>query len=309
MHIPDGFLDTRLWLGLDAVALPAVAVFARRAQREMDETRAPLLGVMGAFVFAAQMVNFPVGVGTSGHLVGAALLAIALGPAAACVVMTAILAIQAFVFQDGGILALGANVFNMAFAGVLAGWVPYRALGAGRWRRPAVFLAAVVSVLTAALLAVAELLISGIRIPATVLGLTLALFLVSAAIEGAITLAVVEAIGRLSPRLIRRPSATPAAGQPSRVPALAAIGVMAVLLGGGGFLIASANPDGLESLAAQLGITGRETSLVSTPLAGYSAHWLGASPAAKAAAGLTGLAAAAVLSAAVGLRLSRRRSI
>ena len=81
---------------------------------------------MGAFIFAAQMINFPVGPGTSGHLVGGTLLAIALGPAPAAVVMTAILAIQALVFQDGGILALGANVFNMAIAGVLAGYAPYR---------------------------------------------------------------------------------------------------------------------------------------------------------------------------------------
>jgi len=76
---------------------------------------------MGAFVFAAQMINFPVGIGTSGHLVGGALLACTLGPAAACVVMSAILAIQALVFQDGGILALGPNVINMAIVGVLAG--------------------------------------------------------------------------------------------------------------------------------------------------------------------------------------------
>ena len=84
---------------------------------------------MGAFVFAAQMINFPVGLGTSGHLVGGALLSIVLGPAAASVVLTAILVIQAFVFQDGGIMALGPNVFNMAIIGVLAYrffafWVP-----------------------------------------------------------------------------------------------------------------------------------------------------------------------------------------
>ncbi len=92
----------------------------------MEDRKIPLLGVMGAFVFAAQMINFPVGPGTSGHLVGGALLTIALGPAAASIVMTAILAIQALVFQDGGILALGANIFNMAIAGVLAAYLPYR---------------------------------------------------------------------------------------------------------------------------------------------------------------------------------------
>ena len=114
VHIPDGFLATPVWATLDAVAAPTVVYVARRAQRGFEESQAPLLGVMGAFVFAAQMINFPVGVGTSGHLVGGALLAYTLGPAAAAVVMTAILAIQALVFQDGGLLALGPNIVNMA---------------------------------------------------------------------------------------------------------------------------------------------------------------------------------------------------
>src|ERR1700683_1131675 len=119
MHIPDGFLSPPVWGAFDALAIPVVAVVARRAQRDTDDRRIPLMGVMGAFVFAAQMINFPVGPGTSGHLVGGTLLAIALGPAAAAIVMTAIVSIQALVFQDGGIMALGANVFNMAIAGVL----------------------------------------------------------------------------------------------------------------------------------------------------------------------------------------------
>ena len=107
-------------------ALLSIAWIARRAQREFDHHKIPLMGVMGAFVFAAQMINFPVGNGTSGHLVGGALLSFTLGPAAASLVMTAILATQALVFQDGGVLALGANVFNMAIAGdVLAGYLPW----------------------------------------------------------------------------------------------------------------------------------------------------------------------------------------
>src|SRR5205085_10390402 len=129
MHIPDGFLSLPVWASLDAAAVPAVALAARRAQREMEEHKVPLLGVMGEFVFAAQMINFPVGRGTSGHLVGGALLSYTLGPFAAAVVMAAILAIQALVFQDGGILALGANLVNMAIAGVLAGYLPYHLWG------------------------------------------------------------------------------------------------------------------------------------------------------------------------------------
>jgi cobalt/nickel transport system permease protein len=301
MHIPDGFLAAPVWLGLDCVALPAVGVLARRAQREMEEARAPMLGVMGAFVFAAQMVNFPVGIGTSGHLVGGALLAITLGPAAACVVMTAILAIQGFVFQDGGILAMGANVFNMAIAGVLAGWVPYKLWGAGSWRRPAVFVAASVSVLVSALLALAELLVSGIRMPLPVLAVSLGLFLVSAAIEGTITLAVVEGIERLNSRLVRKAS-------PAGVPALASIGIAAVLLAGGGILFASAAPDGLESLAGRIGIARLATSFVNSPLADYSARWMGASWTARSAAGLAGLGLIGALCAALGWMAARKRS-
>src|SRR5213596_3740469 len=122
MHIPDNFLSTPVWATLDVVSAAGFGVIARHAGRRMDDSRIPLLGVMGAFVFAAQMINFPVGVGTSGHLIGSALLAYTLGPAPAVIVMTAILAVQALIFQDGGVLALGANVFNMAFAGLIAAW-------------------------------------------------------------------------------------------------------------------------------------------------------------------------------------------
>src|SRR5262245_50248007 len=165
MHIPDGFLSPPVWAALDVVAAPATGYIARKAQRGFEEKNVPLLGVMGAFVFAAQMINFPVGAGTSGHLVGGALLAITLGPFAASVVMTAILAIQALVFQDGGILALGANVVNMAIVGVLAGYLPYRIWGSGRLRKPAIFLGAALSVLVSAVLAIAELQLSGTRMP------------------------------------------------------------------------------------------------------------------------------------------------
>src|SRR5687767_12522783 len=151
MHIPDGFLSPPVWAVLDAAAIPLVAVLARRAQKESRDDRVPLLGVMGAFVFAAQMVNFPVGPGTSGHLLGGTLLAALFGPASAAVIMTAILATQALVFQDGGILALGANVANLAILGVFAGYLPFAALRRTRWRTAGLFLGAVVSVGAAAL--------------------------------------------------------------------------------------------------------------------------------------------------------------
>jgi cobalt/nickel transport system permease protein len=301
MHIPDGFLSTPVWLSLDAVGVPAIGYLARRAQRELEESRVPLLGVMGAFVFAAQMINFPVGVGTSGHLVGAALLAITLGPAAASIVMTAILAIQALVFQDGGVLALGANVLNMAVAGVLAGYLPYRLWGAGRFRKAAIFLGGACSVLAGALLAILELLLSGVGMPASIVWVSLGLFTVTGALEGAITLVVVQGVEALNPGFVQRPSGTGWAS-------LGMLGLGAVLLAAAGILLASGYPDGLEKLAQKLGIETKAWNLFSTPLAEYSFRQLGSSWFSKASAGLVGLGLIYVLCLLVGRMISRRRS-
>jgi len=256
MHIPDGFLSPPVWGAFDALALPAVAVAARRAGGLKDDRNLPLLGVMGAFVFAAQMINFPVGPGTSGHLVGGTLLAVILGPPAATIVMTAILAIQALVFQDGGILALGANVVNMALAGVFAGYLPYRFFSA-QSRAAAVFTGGVLSVLTSACLALAELLASGVPMPRRILFVSLGLFLVSAVIEGAVTLGVVRAIERMNPGWVR-------ALQPSRSRAIGAIAIAAVVLAVGGILAASAQPDGIERLTSAHG-----PAWLHAPLADY----------------------------------------
>ena len=283
VHIPDGFLSTPVWAALDAAAPPIVGYVVRVAQRGFDDAKVPLLGVMGAFVFAAQMINFPVGIGTSGHLVGGALLACTLGPAAACVVMSAILAIQALVFQDGGILALGANVINMAIVGVLAGYLPYHLWGRSRGRRAAIFAGGALSVAVSALLALAELLISGVRMPASVLGVSLALFLVSALIEGAITMTVMGALEAIQPNFVRQPAAG------GRY-ALVAAGLAAVLLAAGGVVFASTAPDGIARLARQTGISGHARTLISTPLKNYEASWLGAGWLAQAGAGLVGLA-------------------
>jgi cobalt/nickel transport system permease protein len=119
LHIPDGFLSNPIALGAAVIALAAVAWGLRAAERNLDESRIPLLGVVAAFVFAAQMLNFPVAGGTSGHFLGATLAAVLLGPWLACLVMAVVLAVQAFAFADGGITALGANVLNMGVLGAL----------------------------------------------------------------------------------------------------------------------------------------------------------------------------------------------
>ncbi len=301
MHIPDGFLATPVWAGLAALSAPSVGALARRARVGLDSSRAPLMGVMGAFVFAAQMINFPVGVGASGHLVGGALLTATLGPAAAAVVMTAILCIQALVFQDGGLLALGANVFNMALLGTLAAYLPYRLLAGTRGRMAGLFVGGVLSVLVSASACLVELMVSGVRMPAQVLGLSVVVFLITGVMEGAISVAVMSALGRLNPRWQVQP-----AGGERR--ALLALGLAALALCCGGFLVASSLPDGLERVSALVGLAGRERVVLQAPLPDYEALSLGAPWLRKAAAGLLGLAVTTLACFGLGRWISRWRS-
>ena len=301
MHIPDGFLSTPVWLSLDVVVAPIVGYAGRFARKDADESKAPLLGVMGAFVFAAQMINFPVGLGVSGHLVGGALLAYTLGAAPAVIVLTAILSLQALVFQDGGLLALGANIFNMAIVGVGAAYLPYRYWGAGSRRRAAMFLGGALSVFAAACLALTELLLSGIQMSSSVLLLSLGLFLANALAEGVITVAVIEALNRLNPEWVRRPAR-------SGRRALGALAIAALLLTCVGVLFASAAPDGIEQLAEKIGIRGRAFSLWSTPLAGYRAGFLGSTWGSQVVAGLAGLALIVIACLLLARLLARRKS-
>jgi cobalt/nickel transport system permease protein len=203
MHIPDGFLTPPVWAALDAGAIPAVGYFLRRTQKSFEQSRIPLLGVLGAFVFAAQMINFPIWAGTSGHLVGAALLALTLGPSAAVVVMTAILVVQALVFQDGGLLALGANVINMAVIGVCAGYLPAKWLGrrAGA-RRLAAFAGGWLSLMAGALFASAELWFSQVAPAGALFASMLGIHALTGLAEGAITAACLVAIERLNPEFV-----------------------------------------------------------------------------------------------------------
>ncbi|MDQ3102753.1 MAG: energy-coupling factor ABC transporter permease [Actinomycetota bacterium] len=127
LHIPDGFLSGGVAAAAAVLAAAAVALALRVAGKELDEDRVPMLGLLAAFIFAVQMLNFPVAGGTSGHLLGATLAAVLLGPWLACLVMSVVITVQAFAFADGGITALGANVINMGvigalLAGLVLGW-------------------------------------------------------------------------------------------------------------------------------------------------------------------------------------------
>lgn len=138
MHVPDHFLDPTTSTATAVVALAGLAVAARRSQGELPEAdRVPMAGLVATFVFAAQMLNFSVGGGTSGHLMGGVLAAVLVGPATAILCVSLVLLVQAVVFADGGVTALGTNVTLMAIVGVLVGWAVFRAVVALAPRRPA----------------------------------------------------------------------------------------------------------------------------------------------------------------------------
>ena len=137
MHIPDGFLSLLVAAVAWVLSIGALAYAIYRTNQELGERQVPLMGVMAAFIFAAQMLNFPVAGGTSGHLIGGTLAAILLGPWAGMLVMTSVVAVQALLFQDGGLVAMGANILNMAVVACLVGYYVYvaaqRILGDKPW--------------------------------------------------------------------------------------------------------------------------------------------------------------------------------
>lgn len=156
MHVPDGFLDVPTSIGAAVVATGGVALALRGARRELSDAAAPLAGLVAVFVFAAQMINFPVGAGTSGHLLGGALAAVLVGPYTATLALTVVLLVQALLFADGGVTALGTNVTLMAIVAVWVAWFVFRGLQTVLPKRramvaPATFVAALLSVPAAAL--------------------------------------------------------------------------------------------------------------------------------------------------------------
>src|SRR5512139_2433423 len=128
LHIPDGFLSFFVSLICWGVTVLVLAVAISRSNKSLGERQIPLMGVMAAFIFAAQMINFPVAGGTSGHLLGGALAAITLGPWAGMLVMTAVIAVQGLLFQDGGLLVMGANILNMGLLTAMVGYGLYRSV-------------------------------------------------------------------------------------------------------------------------------------------------------------------------------------
>jgi cobalt/nickel transport system permease protein len=205
MHIPDGFLTTDVALACAVPAAVAVGVGLRKAGTDLDERRVPLLGVTAAFVFAAQMLNFPVAGGTSGHFLGAALAAILLGPWLACLTLAVVLGVQAFVFADGGVTALGANILNMGVIGALAvgGMMHFARTLAPKAILPITAIGAWLAVMLGATATSLELAISGTVPLGTVLPAMLATHAVIGVGEAIITVAAVSAVLSTRPDLVR----------------------------------------------------------------------------------------------------------
>jgi cobalt/nickel transport system permease protein len=257
MHIPDGFLSVPVAVILWIVAIAAVGLALVRVGDEMGERQVPLMGVMAAAIFAGQMLNFPVAGGTSGHLIGAALATILLGPWAAILVLTSVVSIQALLFQDGGLLALGGNIFNMAVVCVAVSYAVYtitKRLTKGR--RWGVFMGGFVtawlSIFIASLAAALQLAASGttradLAIPA--MGGVHALIGLG---EGLITVGALAFIYATRPDLLKLGEARQTGGRAIVAGGLVLALALAVLSP-----IASSNPDGLEWVAAQQNFLGQ----------------------------------------------------
>lgn len=198
------------------IATAIVVAFAvRQTNRHLDERAVPLLGVMAAFIFAAQMFNFPVAGGTSGHLLGGVLAAVMLGPWAGTLVMTAVVAVQALLFQDGGLLVMGANIFNMGVIGTLGGYALYRGLaavmgGEERARLPAAGIAAWASVVAGATAMALQLGASGVTPLQIALPAMVGVHVLIGVGEALITVAALAFIGVTRADLFRLRDAHPA---------------------------------------------------------------------------------------------------
>ena len=281
MHIPDGFIYGATSLGAGVVAAGGLGAGLRQAGARLREKQIPLAGLLAAFVFVLQMLNFPVLGGTSGHLLGGALAAILVGPAMGIVVVSVVVMVQALMFADGGLSALGLNILNMAVVTTLVGWAGFRAARAvlPKSRGGLVassFLGAAISVVASAMAFVIEYGIGGsggVQL-STVAAAMGGVHLLIGIGEGAITGAVVGAVLAARPDLVygaRGLDVSDSSKMPFKRLAGVAL-VVAVFLVVVVAPLASSNPDGLERVAIDLGFASSATESLAdqSPLAGYS---------------------------------------
>jgi cobalt/nickel transport system permease protein len=249
MHIPDGFLSLPLALVLWLISAAFIAAALRRVERDLDERALPLMGVLAAAIFAGQMLNFAVAGGTSGHLIGAALATVLLGPWPAMLVMTSVVVVQALIFQDGGLLALGANMFNMAVIGVLVAYAVQRLFqhlaGGKRWALVAGgFAAAWSSTVAAALACGLQLAISGLSPANLAVPAMGAVHVLIGIGEGLITAGALAFLSAARRDLVAAPPGSQRADRPVWVGGMLLAFGLAVASP-----LASTHPDGLEWVA------------------------------------------------------------
>ncbi|WP_329150362.1 energy-coupling factor ABC transporter permease [Streptomyces sp. NBC_01456] len=356
MHVPDGFINAPVSLATGAVAAAAVAVSLRGARRELAgagqggvagaERTAPLAGLVAAFIFAVQMLNFPVAAGTSGHLLGGALAAILVGPYTGVLCVSVVLLMQGVLFADGGLTALGVNITDMAIVTTVVAYVLFRGLVKVLPRRRrsitvASFVAALVSVPAAAVVFTALYALGGTadvpigKVFTAMVGVHVLIGIGEAAIT-ALTVGAVIAVrpdlvhgarGLTAPLELRTsplaaPADAPAAPEAEPVPAAAAAaprrsvrrvwlaGLAAALVCAGGIsYYASASPDGLEKVAHDQGIDAkaRVHATKDSPLADYSVKDITDARLSGGLAGVIGVGATLAVGTGVFVVLRRRK--
>jgi len=305
LHIPDGFLSIITSLICWAITVITIGLAVSRTDKSLGEKQVPLMGVMAAFIFAAQMINFPIAGGTSGHLLGGALAAITLGPWAGMLVMTAVIAVQGLLFQDGGLLVMGANILNMGLLTSAVGYGLYRSvLGKSQNTKLVVAgVAAWLSVMTGALATALQLWLSGTARLEIVVPAMLTVHALIGLGEALITVAALGFIFRTRPDLLDEESAS-AQGSRGWVVAGALIALVVVILSP----LASTDPDGLNRVAMNLGFIESARS-GNGPLAGYSVSLLENASLSRIAAGTIGVLVVLVIAFLAGRTLQKKSQV
>jgi cobalt/nickel transport system permease protein len=285
MHIPDGFLTIVVSLICWAITASLLAIAIRKTNRALGEKQVPLMGIMAAFIFAAQMLNFPVAGGTSGHLLGGALAAIVLGPWAAMLVMTAVIAVQGLLFQDGGLIVMGANILNMGLLTAIVGYGLYRLVSKSSvtTRLTVAGIAAWLSVMTGALATALQLWLSGTAKLNIVVPAMLGVHALIGIGEALVTVAALAFIFRTRPDLLDENSVS-AQGSRGWVYVGILIALAVTLLSP----LASVNPDGLNRVAEDMGFLGTRQSAPFHIIPNYTIPFLSQTPLSTILAGALG---------------------
>jgi cobalt/nickel transport system permease protein len=286
LHIPDGFLNVTVSVICWVISVVVIGMAVSRTNKSLGEKQVPLMGIMAAFIFAAQMINFPVAGGTSGHLLGGALAAIVLGPWAGMLVMTAVIAVQGLLFQDGGLLVMGANILNMGLLTAAIGYGLYRSV-ANRSQTTKLAVAGVaawLSVMAGALATALQLWLSGTSNLQTVVIAMLGVHALIGIGEALITVAALSFIFRTRPDLLGEGSASAEGGR-GWIIAGVIVSLIVVLLSP----LASADPDGLERVAIDMGFIDAGQSAPFAIIPDYTVPFLGETPLSTIAAGAIGV--------------------